>query len=284
MESQRPYREDDDWSFTISEDRTVNVDFLVTIHPAQDQGLLRARNLTFAWFASDFQAKEYQTDLLLRTVVTENKTSGFYTVAVFFATPKGEGYKFVVTFSLKGRIETVAADPETYKFSWRYGLNIIHAQRVTVRLPPHHTLLSTTAEQAQKGVEDGLEILRFNGPLNSIGFAWSITYTRVPLTLIENITSQVQAHRDFLGVAGSALGVSATALGYMLRTRKRRLVKNYLNTIDSVFNSFFSDKERCRAELVSLREKIDLLFRQEKIDELQHGILTKKAEWYLEKL
>jgi len=83
------------------------------------------------------------------------------------------------------------------------------------------------------------------------------------------------------GVAGVAVG---GALGWLLKTRKRRFVSSCLARMSSTYDEFYDNKEECRKRLTQMKKESLQLFREGKIDESHLTMMDARLEEYLKEL
>jgi hypothetical protein len=86
------------------------------------------------------------------------------------------------------------------------------------------------------------------------------------------------------GIAGAAGTAGSLVIGWLFKTRKRRLVFRYLTRIDSTYNQYSVDREECVKRLNDMRDEIVQLLKKRQIDEPQYTILESKLTQYLKDL
>lgn len=96
--------------------------------------------------------------------------------------------------------------------------------------------------------------------------------TTMELSILSSLDSRL------LQITGAAATAGSIILGWIFRTRKRRLMSVYLKKIDATYDQSSFNLEDSKRQLAKIREEILDLVQKGKIDESQFSVLDAKLE------
>ncbi|HKM50447.1 MAG TPA: hypothetical protein VJZ75_04645 [Candidatus Bathyarchaeia archaeon] len=85
-------------------------------------------------------------------------------------------------------------------------------------------------------------------------------------------------------VAGAIGTGGSVVIGWLFKTRKRRLMSNYLTRIDSTFNEYSLNQEDCKNRLAKMKDEVSHLLKKGQIDEAQFILLENKITQYMKSI
>lgn len=87
-----------------------------------------------------------------------------------------------------------------------------------------------------------------------------------------------------LNALGAVATVISIMIGWLLTTRKRRLLSGYLTKIDSTYNSYAVNREECKGRLNQMKDDVADMLKTGKIDATHFAVLESKISQYLRDL
>lgn len=170
--------EEDSWTFDLDAPMHAHVDMAITIHPNKgdwkDYGMLTGERV------GNFTAYDYATGRALGVIVapptSEEEKTG---IIVVFDTPRGNGYKFVLSYDLASAFGTRGTNL-FLRWTWNSATRPL-PQNVVVILPEDYVFNSiegaanyTTTTPAKRVV------ISFSGTASpNAPFGWSVSYGKV---------------------------------------------------------------------------------------------------------
>ena len=226
------------WTFDVVSLDVTHVRWVISVRSHREEWDEYSNSFPSYLQVSNFAAYDYDTSKPL--FVLDYKEGSTTNVRVSFHSPKGYGYRFVLTFDIAKPLRAVwETSGRVYGLVWDWYGRYAIPQNVTVILPSGYEVVRFEGVAASwtRSIEAGRVAVSFSGTSPPDGpFSWTVVFRPVPKTTSTQSLSSTRAETVSVFssdlsmiLIGVVVGVVVTAglfLGYRNLRKKTRISPN----------------------------------------------------------